>query len=205
MYKKIDEEEKDAIFVTDDWEADRSIAGAIEGLLVWVPEKEKSKPKELADKVFIQLPEMRKDFTKLSEVIKKYELGRLYTFYLNPESLKQLILLGKDIKKNAELCKSSDKKSEILIYGQMVKQKVETFCSLSRPVFPEKSYEIRELLNELDHLEDVEKYKNVIEDINSRIDKTPFPKAKEEFVQSLEPYVKEWSELKQKEVDWLYG
>ncbi len=191
MWKKIDREKKDAVFVTDDWKSDAGIAAALDlGLLVLTDDKE-GFPE---DRIYIYLPELRKDFRELPKAIRKYEWARLYSFFVKPSSLKRAIILAKEIERDARRCGEAEKEYEIFLYGKSVEEKTKALLELLRPVFPEKSYGMDELLKEAEtygRKREKERYKKVIEDIRNRIGRTPLPKAREKFVEGLEDLIKE--------------
>jgi phosphoglycolate phosphatase-like HAD superfamily hydrolase len=203
MNKKLLEEKSyDAcIFVSDDPEADYRIASTFDlGLLVWVTDKEIEK---LPGKICVKLPEIRKDFNELPKFIRRYEWARLYTWYIGPTASYELHQIIKKINSDAILCRDAKDAHDIFYYGQRIKTEVENFLNKSRPVFPEEAYRIRELLEELDLVEDIEKYKNVIVDITNRINESPLAKADEDYIRGLAEYMKEEENLGIKE--WVYG
>jgi len=174
--KKVEDGNHEAcVFVTDDWSSDFRIASTFGlGLVTLVTQEQKNFP----CRIYAKLPEIREDFSKLPEFVRRYQWARVYAELLSPSGIKRVRALIKQI--NSLSNQFADEKH--------AKDLIKEFLNLTSFVIPDQCYEIRKLLEDLEST-DVERHKKIIPEIISRINETPLAKAGEKFDIGLENYV----------------
>jgi phosphoglycolate phosphatase-like HAD superfamily hydrolase len=181
--KKLSDKSQEAcVFVTDDYRADFRIASTFGlGLVSVTGEVEK-----FPGKIYVKLPELRKDFTYLPEFVRRYEIGRMYARLVDPKSFREACERLHQVLKFEKLTEGISSQKEKL------KENLEDFLRSTSRAFPEESYHLHDLLNELEFARDTENLKKVVHQIVDRMKNCPLKNADEKFLESMKFYEKEW-------------